>query len=517
MNAELLAQREAAQVQSAGGLRAFAFIASLTVAVLGIYAPTTRSMIEIWLRSETFNHCFIVVPVFLWFVWTRRAVLAGLPAEPFWPGLLAVAGSGLLWLLSELASAAAPAQIALIAMVPTTLLAVLGWRWLQALLFPCALLFFAAPFGEVFVPTLIQWTADFTVLALRLTGVPVYREGAHFVIPTGQWSVIDACSGIRYLIASAMSGILFAWLIYRSPWRRAIFIGAALIVPIVANWLRAYGIVMLGHLTGHSGPEHRFYGWVFFGVVILAFFAVGTRWREDSVAGPVPGLAEAGVSSHANVGPARINVIALAAAALAMLVWPPVRAALMTPFGGTLPVAAPTLSPQAGWHPADSFSKWHASAHRPTVERTAWFVNEGRAVGVQLSIYRDQSQGSELVSSANKLVDADEKEAWHIAQQRRDIGSDWEGTRAFRTTLLIADKPLAVRDWYWLGDRTTVSEVDAKIDLALDRLLRRDDVSAWVILFTPVTGNFAEAQSVLDAFWRDMGPPIAKALQEMRR
>ena len=78
----------------------------------------------------------------------------------------------------------------------------------------------AVPFGEALVPKLMDWTADFTVAAVKLSGVPVYREGTHFVIPSGQWSVIEACSGIKFLIASLMGGSLYAWLMYRSPGRR---------------------------------------------------------------------------------------------------------------------------------------------------------------------------------------------------------------------------------------------------------------------------------------------------------
>ncbi len=121
------------------------------------------------------------------------------------------------------------------------------------------------------MPTLIDWTADFTIAALKLTGIPVFREGAHFQIPSGRWSVVEACSGVRYLIASLMVGILYAYLTYRSMRRRLLFIGVSILVPIVANWLRAYMIVMIGHLSGNTlavGVDHIIYGWIFFGVVM---------------------------------------------------------------------------------------------------------------------------------------------------------------------------------------------------------------------------------------------------------
>ena len=50
---------------------------------------------------------------------------------------------------------------------------------------------------------LMKWTADFTVTALQLSGIPVFRDGTFFfTIPSGNWSIVEGCSGVRYLIAS---------------------------------------------------------------------------------------------------------------------------------------------------------------------------------------------------------------------------------------------------------------------------------------------------------------------------
>src|SRR4029079_3400241 len=104
-------------------------------------------------------------------------------------------------------------------MLQAAIVTVLGTRIARAACFPLAFLLFAVPFGEIFVPTLIEWTANFTVAALRLSGVPVYREANLFIIPSGAWSVVEACSGIRYLIASLMVGTLYAHLMYRTRLR----------------------------------------------------------------------------------------------------------------------------------------------------------------------------------------------------------------------------------------------------------------------------------------------------------
>ena len=44
--------------------------------------------------------------------------------------------------------------------------------------------------------------------------------------------MVEACSGLRYLIASFTLGCLYAYLTYRSRWRQLVFIVLSIIVPI---------------------------------------------------------------------------------------------------------------------------------------------------------------------------------------------------------------------------------------------------------------------------------------------
>src|SRR5690349_8739025 len=241
-------------------------VLAASAAVLGIlalYGPTAASIVSIWIRSETFTHGFVVVPICLWLVWRRRDAIATIPARPWWPGLGLVFAAGALWLVTSAADVLGVKQFALVFMVQAAIVTVLGTQIARATLLPLAFLLFAVPFGEIFVPTLIEWTANFTVSALRWSGVPVYREANMFIIPSGAWSVVETCSGIRYIIASVMIGTIYSALAYRSTRRRAMFMAAAILVPIVANWLRAYMIVMLGHLSNNKlavGVDHIIYG-----------------------------------------------------------------------------------------------------------------------------------------------------------------------------------------------------------------------------------------------------------------
>ena len=162
----------------------------------------------------------------------------------------------------------------------------LGTRLAGLLAFPLGFLLFAVPVGEGLIYPMMNFTADFTVAMLRATGIPVFRDGTFFSIPTGDWSVVEACSGVRYLIASVTLGALYAYLTYTKLWKRLLFCLFAIAVPVLANGLRAYMIVMIGHLSGMNyavGVDHLLYGWVFFGMVITVMFFVGSFWRDPIV------------------------------------------------------------------------------------------------------------------------------------------------------------------------------------------------------------------------------------------
>src|SRR5262249_51537114 len=153
---------------------------------------------------------------------------------------------------------------------------------------------------------LMEFTASFTVRALELTGVPVYREGLRFSIPTGDFEVASACSGIRYLIASVALGTLYAHLTYHTFWRRALFVALCLVVPLFAHGVRAYLIVMIAYWSDMRlavGVDHLVYGWLFFGLVMFALFWLGLRLRERTSAAMTDGaesLATASAASRAS-------------------------------------------------------------------------------------------------------------------------------------------------------------------------------------------------------------------------
>lgn len=499
--------------------------------VLGaLYADTVKAMVGTWNESETFAHAFLVPPISAWLVWRRREALAALVPRPQPWVLVGVLAFACMWLLSDLVVVNAGAQFAWVALLVLSVPALLGLRVAHVILFPLMFLFFAVPMGEFMLDPMMQWTADFTVKALQFTGIPVYREGLQFVIPSGRWSVVEACSGVRYLIASFMVGTLFAYLNYNSWKRRAGFMLISIAVPIVANWLRAYMIVMIGHLSGNTlavGVDHLIYGWVFFGVVIMIMFMIGARWSEPeapaSVNAVLPGEAAAfpGNRARNRAGSGRLTAVSIAL--LALLVLPHVvLAALHRQEAGAV---APRLTMPdrlgAGWVSVPATLDYTPTFVNPAAElRQTWRSAEGE-VHLYVAYYRGQTADSKLVSSVNMLVRSSDPSWSQVssASQRgpaggQDIG--WRTAQILRAEAGNAERVrLTVWRTYWIAGGWVASDIRAKLLGAFSRLRGGADDGAVLVLWTS-QNDTARAEALLQSFAKDNLDAIQALLVQTR-
>jgi exosortase A len=487
--------------------------AVITLLVLTVLWPTTRSMIETWEQSSAYGHCYLVIPVAVWMVWRESSALASVPLRPFWLGLVVIAATGFVWLLGELASATVVTQFAAIGLVVATVLTVFGRTWARQLTFPLGFLFFAVPFGEGLLPILMEWTADVTVGALRVTGIPVYREGNYFVLPSGAWSVVEACSGVRYLIAAFMVGCIFAWLQYRASTKRVVFVCLALAVALVSNWLRAYGIVLIGHVSnnriGTGVIDHNLFGWLIFGAAMFGLFSIGMRWSDrerDSTSAP---------AQRSRAQPVSIYTIvtALAASLLTVAAWP-VAAKWLESRVDVRPIQIEAIAPRGGWQDAPvAGGDWAPELVAPAAVDVQAFVRDGNPVDVYLGVYRGQKQGSELVNTLNQIVRSDSKQWRLIESGTLEVRLNGDKTQVKTAVVRGASGQFLIWHWYWLAGHSTSSDIRAKVQLALQRLTGASDTAAWVAVYTPVGDDVSASARRLNGFVEVMSGPIDSALE----
>ena len=500
---------------SATSQSAWALIVIGLLAPFAFYYATAESIVSIWNSSETFAHGYVILPISLWLIWRRRANFAAWPPSPWPPALLLLAGAGAAWLAGRMGEVGFVMQYSFVAMFPIIALTLLGPRLAGSLTFPLLFLLFAVPFGEIFVDPLIEFTADFTVAAVQATGIPVLRNGTRFELPTGSWSVVEACSGVRYLISSVTLGCLYAYLTYRSTTRRLAFVALSIVVPIVANGLRAYMIVMIGHTSGMTlatGVDHLIYGWAFFGVVMFIMFWIGSYWREDEAPAPAAAPARAGAGGvvASRIAPMAAAVIVLAG------VWPAFAWYNDRANHSEQKVAAAPVA--AAWQQAPAFGDWTPHFSNPDAHVRAVYVNGANPVGLDLLYYRNQGPEKKLISSSNDLVG--QRDAWHKLSSKGRVESIGARKLALRETVLHSKTGgnMLVWQWYRIDGHDTASNVTGKLRQAQARLLFRGDDGAAVLLSAPygTHGGADDARAALRSFAADNLQAIDTAIDATR-
>jgi len=254
-------------------------IASLCV--VGLFWETVRSMVDVWTNSRTFTHGFLVLPATGYLIWCYRSSWIHLVPTPNPWGVAALALLGGGWFVGYMMDVMWLQQAAVIAMLPGLMWAILGNEIVKNLSWPLGFLVFMLPVGTSVEPWLQDVTAWFIQIGLQLTDIPYLYEDHTIVITSGIWDVSPDCAGLRYLLPGLAVGYAFATLVYRQPARRLVFLTICAVVLMVANGIRAYGVIVGDHVGIAEDVDHRVFSYSVYGLTMALLYWIGLRWAEN--------------------------------------------------------------------------------------------------------------------------------------------------------------------------------------------------------------------------------------------
>jgi len=296
-----------------------------SLGVVGLFWDTIHSMVGVWASSRTFAHGFLVLPATGYLIWSYRSQWIQKVPAPSLLGAAALLLSAGVWFLGSVADMLWLQQAAFVTMLPGLVWAILGWEIVTALAWPLGYLVFMLPVGTSVEPWLRDFTAWFIQVGLQLTHIPhVYDTNHQIVMTTGVWEVALDCGGLRYLLPGLALGAAFAMLIYRSPVRRLAFLALCAVGLMIANGVRAYGVIVGDHFGIADGTDHRVFSYTVYGVTIPLLCWIGLRWEES---GPLAlseyrAIAVKGsIDSRRTVLTAIVAVAILAVGRLAGWIW----------------------------------------------------------------------------------------------------------------------------------------------------------------------------------------------------
>ena len=454
-----------------------------------------------WWTSTTFGHCLFIGPVIAWLVWQRRHELGELTPTAWWPGLALVAVGGTGWLMGDAGSVTFARQFGLVVMLQGAVVTLLGPLVARGLLFPLGYALFLVPFGEELEPPLQAVTVHIVMPLLHLFGVPATSNGVLIHAGRYYFVVAEACSGAKFVIAMLAFGVLVANVCFTSWRRRVWFLVAAIVVPVIANGLRAFATIYAANLTSveaATGFDHIVYGWVFFGLVMAAVLAIGWRWFDRAPDAPAFDPAALDAVRRGRVGLPLAVLLTVATAAI----WPAWSAAIAH---RAAPLPAQIDLPEvAGWQriPLSRTAPWQP--YHPGADHVLFgrYARGGAAVDLAVAVFGSQGEGHKIGAFGTGVIR--EEDRWVRIADDAPIS----GGSALRMTAPGSfGQPVTrvVATWYVVGDRVTTDERVVKIETMKAKLLGGPQRAVAVHLSTETVPG-RDARADIAALATALGP-----------
>jgi exosortase D (VPLPA-CTERM-specific) len=243
------------------------------------YLTTLSGLLNLWLNDGNYSYALSIPLISGYVIWKRRHQIANTPVSTCWLGGVFFLLFLIISLYGILGSSPSAVRPAIPLIILSLTLFCFGREMLKILAFPLSLLIFMIP-----LPTLIQTRLGVPLqllstklgeLILRLCGVTVFVEGNIIDLGVTQLQVVDACSGLRYILPLFALGVVFVNFFEKTRWKQIVLVISTIPIAIVVNALR---IGITGFLAQNFGTKiadgffHGFSGWLIFILALLMVF-----------------------------------------------------------------------------------------------------------------------------------------------------------------------------------------------------------------------------------------------------
>lgn len=491
-------------------------LAAVLMLTLGLYRHTVLYLNGHWTQWHgDYTHGYLVLAISGYLIIHNRKALSALMPCPELRALPAVAAAVLLWSVASLVDVELVQTVGLLLLLMALVWALLGSRIARVLLFPILFMSFAFPGWYPLSPLLQDITADVVFHAIRMIGVPVFRQENVFIMSSGRLAVEASCSGLNYVVAALTLGCLFAYMNYQSLRARVLVVLVSAGVAILANIVRVFTVVYVGYVTEMQHPlvrSHFMFGWYLFGAMVAILLFLEMRLHRYNHATATTGtIAEQATEQQTKpavceTGTARgLSVLVFCAALVSagpLAVSHLHQQAQVT--AGNAGLEFPAGS--SGWvGPVASSDDWMPVFNGAITLKQA-YVKDGKQVDVYVGYYPVQSRSGELINYLNQISDG---VVWNTEYTRPQ--SRQSGEREVLEQLLDnrAGGHLLVWYWYDVAGWYTTNEYEAKTLQVIGLLAGRRD--AHVVAIATRNGDDADsARQILGEFASAMRPRFAQ-------
>lgn len=242
-----------------------------------LYLPVLVRLVAQWENDEDMSHGFFVPVIAAYIVWQKRHELSAMTLKPNWIGLLVVLYASVQFFVATLGVELFLARTSFVIAIWGAVLLMGGWPLLRTLVFPLSILFLMVPipaivYNQITFP-LQLFASSVAETVLATLGYPVLREGNVLELASQKLQVVEACSGIRSLLALTFLSLVYGYFFTTKTWIRVALFLSTVPIAISANAGRVTFTGILSEIDPEyaTGFYHTASGWVLFvaGFVML--------------------------------------------------------------------------------------------------------------------------------------------------------------------------------------------------------------------------------------------------------
>jgi exosortase D (VPLPA-CTERM-specific) len=506
----------------------------VTVSFIALLGGLTWSTLQ-WLVTidwprEDYSYAYFIPFVIAYLVWDKRKSLGNIPLSTSWAGLdVFLPGIAFYW-LGDLAGEFYTQYLSLWFMSIGFIWVMFGKRLTRALAFPLIFSLSMFPFPSflsnqiTLKMKLISSQLGFSML--KMLGLSAYREGNIIDLGFTQLQVVDACSGLRYLIPLILFGALVAYFYHSNTWKKAFLVISSIPLSILTNGLRIAATGILFKYWGSSAAEgffHEFSGWFIFiatcvllsvEMKILSMIPEKNLPMETSRRHDTPDMQPSDISrkpEHAvpSVHSIMPSFIILALLASSLVVSHTVNFHEKTPSAIKLETFPMNIGP---WTGVKSSMR---QDYLNTLDLSDYLIADyrntnGKTIDLYIAYYESQSKGKSIHSPDTCLPGS----GWVFTESGKvKIPLDDSNTRmlSVKRSIMIknGEKQIA---YYWFSQRgrNLTNPFELKVYNFWDALTRQRTDGALVRVITPVSEEeeIQQAEARLVGFVKLVNPVL---------
>jgi exosortase D (VPLPA-CTERM-specific) len=495
--------------KASGPVTALVLGGLLLLAVIWFFLPVLTNLFALLTESEDYSFGLLLPVVSGYIVYLKWPQIRNGLWRPSWVGVLIIAAGLTLFAWGALTVSVFIPRLAFVIVMAGLLFLVGGWKFFRLLSFPLLLLLLMIPGPEGIMKQLtfpLQLiSSKLAATLLQTLGIPVMRQGNVIDLGVRQLQVVQACSGLRYILSLLALGIIYCYFYQRSLWKAALLVVSLIPAAILANGIRVAGMGIFPSLQ--EGFLHSFSGWLIF---VFCFGLMGlfnwllnylqpqtSQTREEQ---NKEGIEESRPTTHPSHAP-----YLLAALAIVILFGPLDRSLtnikpvpLLKSFQ-EFPLSLGSWQGQSSPIDPEIFKATGADAYF-----NAEYVNHARkAVSLWIAYYGQHTHGMDLAHNPKICMVGG---GWQIIDSgTRDIG------QGMPVNYLVMQKDrIRTLVYYWhLQQGHWVANMNTyKLYMGVSGLFRRRTDWALIRLITPIDKDMAVSQDRLTSFAHLLGPAL---------